>query len=160
MYGTCSRCGSGIKNIITIKGKIYGTTCAEVVLDKRLPRDFSYGDYDKYLSDKADKVKEWNEENERIENITDTNWHILQDVSRALRNARRNSNEWQIKFVYSIARTFFGGSISFYGCDKYATMDEAIENWNQDIMGSFPYIRRVNKLSERQEEIFNKILNT
>lgn len=32
IYGTCSCCGAGIKHIVTIDGKTYGTTCASHLL--------------------------------------------------------------------------------------------------------------------------------
>ena len=162
---TCSKCGASIKNVVTIGNKPFGTTCAEMVLGVRLPQGF-FGSYEELQKRqeaekiRREKIAKENEKESIISNqLTNENWNVLRDFSKALRNARNNYNDWQIQFVYSVANQKFGGTVSFSTCSKYETMQEALENWNDDVNGSFPYLNRIVELSPKQQEIFDKILN-
>ena len=166
-YSICYRCGQAIKNVIIIDGKNYGTTCAEKILDRSLPKNFS-GDYSLLLereaveqNNKEKLTNEWKEKNKLADEITAEYWPLLQDFSQALSNAKNRFNDWEINFVYSVARQIFGGSVSFEGCHKYTSMEDAQKDWNSEYMGSFPYLYYKTKdMSAAQKRIFDRILNS
>jgi hypothetical protein len=151
----CSNCGQLIKNIVTISGKPYGTKCAEKILGVNLPHSFS-GSWEKHLKEQEERKNLFEQEKE----ITRKNWGLLQDFSKALKNANNRFNNWERGFIHSISNQVFGGTVNFEGCHNFEKMEDAVCNW-KDYQGSFPYLNKEpHELTPKQKSIFERILNS
>lgn len=158
MNSTCTNCSASIKNVVIIQGKPYGTTCAEKILGKSLPKNFS-GDYDKYEKEQKIKHEESVSEFNKVKGRTRKYWNQIVRLNSALISC---SNDWERNFVSSIAGQ--AGLPLIYTPAEYIkeTMDQTYteENWPASA-GSYHYIYRepkgLDNLSVRQLEILERI---
>ena len=157
-HSTCKNCGAAIKNIVTINGEHYGTTCAEHILGRNLPKNFT-GSYEKLKEreekKQASRDKEWAEKKENGRK----SWPAVRKLAKAYLKA---DSEWERQFVQSI------GAQAGYQCAnehelEFETYDEAVKNWGDtSIYGSIPTFYSVvsfDKLSEKQISILERILS-
>ena len=156
MKTTCSKCGSLIKNIVTINGKIYGTSCAEVVLGVKLPKNFN-GDGSAFKMKKEISLKQFSSDFEKTIEATKKGWNVNVYFTNAYRKA---TNDWERSFVRSCSDrvgstilTFLKGDLGF---------ENSKENWGIE-MGSFPYRdydlnEKLCLLSDKQMSILDKII--
>lgn len=156
MTSTCSKCGSSIKNIVDINGRIYGTSCAETVLGVRLPKNFT-GDGMKFKEDKEALKAKNKERFEETLKTTLKGWNINIYFTNAYRSAK---NEWERNFVASCASQTTATILRYL--DNGLSFDDAKRDWDNAYMGSFPYRDfdlndTFSNLSEKQLSILNRI---
>lgn len=156
----CYKCGTSIKNVITINGKHYGTECATGILGiKQLPNWFKGGDWDKAKLEKDAFDNKNRQKFEERRLITAKNWGDFIRLSKASLSARRRSNDFEINFIDSIRSQSGFYTLTIEGC-VFDTMEDAEKGW-KSYMGSFPYLEQeingISGLSERQIELLEKI---
>lgn len=123
----CNKCGQVIKNIITIQGKSYGTTCAQHVLGTELPFGFS-GDYDVYTNKLAEIKAKRDLEATNRKNIEEEYWLKMTPIFN------------RVMFVLSRSYDLTEFELNFCRSLKYRI---------EDMM--------ISELSEKQLALFEKI---
>lgn len=156
----CSRCGTSIKNVITINGKPYGTECATKIIGiDDLPFWFKGGDWDRSLAKRVASEEQRKSEFEFIKGNTNKHWADFLRLSKAYRKACSKQNEWQINFIASLCRQCNFPAPMIEGC-RFNTFDEALIGWDDSYMGSFPWIKKestgIGGLSVKQQELLHK----
>lgn len=100
MKATCNKCGQTIKNVITIDGKTYGTTCAERVLGVKLPFGFT-GDYNVHLN-KIEEIQAKCTELKKIEAIYWAEMDSIYSRIKVVISRSYDLSEWELNFCRSL----------------------------------------------------------
>jgi hypothetical protein len=162
----CTTCSQEIANVVMIKGKPYGTTCAENLIGEKLPSWFTSGDWDAAKKQKdEDHLRQVAEYSALVE-LARKAWGDFYRLSMALRKARNRGNDWEQSFIQSI--TTQCGYMNLI-CENYYTPDydesEAIHNlrtsggsWNYYLIGKHDP-KGIAALSSKQLEILERIEN-
>lgn len=153
----CTNCSAHIKNVVTIGGKPYGTTCAEAIIGNKLPLNFS-GDADAYIAKKQVNDAKQRADFKQSLAVTKKGWNVNVMLTNAFKNAK---NDWQRSFVASCAEQCAAVLLSTY-LDGL-TFDECRKAWRSG-MGDFPLRDydlndRFARLSDKQRTIIDKIYN-
>lgn len=149
---TCTHCGQVINEVITIKGKPYGTTCGARLLGFiDFPTWFRGGDWDKAKIDhEAQQARLHADYAARLESIRQ-NWDFIKRFSIVYRHARLNENEFESKFLSDMACRY---GIQFskesaYQYDSFEDYAKAEQSWDK-------FEKPV--ISEKQSALLRKII--
>lgn len=157
----CTTCGQVIKEVVIIGGKPYGTTCAERIIGiDRFPSWFTGGDWDTAKKRHEVNMQLNRDIHSKTVELTKKYWGEYYIICKAHNMAIDKGNQWAIGFINSIADWL--GYQCFPFVDKFETFEKAFQNWNDNYMGSFPYLtsepKSISCLSDKQRNILNKYL--
>lgn len=164
-YGVCARCGAGIKNIVEIGGKTYGTECATVILGIReMPAWFNGGSWEK-AKEKWEKEQAKREEEEKLRKAKDVElWDdivLFSALEYEARKATQGQGDWDSAFIESTAHQAGIHIHPSIGLNRWKTRDEAEKEWSRADGSFFNFTwldsKGLSGLSAKQRAIIEKL---
>jgi hypothetical protein len=122
----CTNCGQTIKNIVTISGKPYGTTCAEYKLGISLPIGFS-GDYDAHIENVAIMQAKCRNQKKR-DSIYWADMDLIYSRLKVVLSRKYDLTEWELSFCRSLISSIesMNGSLTNAQLDRFEAIEAPI----------------------------------